>query len=215
MTANATSSGTIAPLHNTAQPGELTASSATGSVILVDGHPRRQWLRVAVEKRLREELAVLQVEVNEEKTQVVDLTKGESFGFLGFDFRRVRTPRGRWMPLRVPQRKKLVAVRQKLKEIFRRSVSQPLERVVVKINPILRGWVQYFRTGHSSRAFSHLRNWVEKKMRRLLMKARQRRGFGWKRWGRRWLYDSLGLFDEYRVKWHKSALTASPARYVT
>ena len=38
MTANATSSGTIAPLHNTAQPGELNASSATGGVILVDGH---------------------------------------------------------------------------------------------------------------------------------------------------------------------------------
>ena len=119
------------------------------------------------------------------------------------------------MPLRVPQPKKLVAMRQKLKEIFRRSVSQPLERVVSKINPILRGWVQYFRTGHSSRAFSRLRDWVEKKMRRLLMKARQRRGFGWKRWGRRWLYDSLGLFDEYRVKRYTPALTASPAGYVS
>lgn len=191
------------------------ARFADDLVILVDGHPNRQWLRTAVEKRLREEFAVLQVEVNEEKTRVVDLTRGESFGFLGFDFRRVRTPRGRWMPLRVPQPKKLVAMRQKLKEIFRRSVSQPLERVVSKINPILRGWVQYFRTGHSSRAFSRLRDWVEKKMRRLLMKARQRRGFGWKRWGRRWLYDSLGLFDEYRVKRYTPALTASPAGYVS
>src|SRR5499427_1390526 len=68
-------------------------------VILVDGHPRQAWLRGAVEKRLREELAKLQVEVNEEKSRRVDLQQGESFGFLGFEFRRIRSRRGRWMPL--------------------------------------------------------------------------------------------------------------------
>ena len=40
-------------------------------MILVDAHPRRDWLRVAVEKRLREELAELQVEINEEKIRIV------------------------------------------------------------------------------------------------------------------------------------------------
>jgi RNA-directed DNA polymerase len=42
-------------------------------VILVDSQPRQQWLRQAVEKRLREELAKLQVEVNDEKSRKVDL----------------------------------------------------------------------------------------------------------------------------------------------
>jgi RNA-directed DNA polymerase len=60
------------------------ARFADDLVILVDSHPRQAWLRRAVEKRLREELANLQVEVNEEKTRKVDLTQGESFGFLGF-----------------------------------------------------------------------------------------------------------------------------------
>ena len=50
-------------------------------------------MAVAVEKRLREELAELQVEINEEKSRIVDLRRGESFGFLGFDFRRVRSLR--------------------------------------------------------------------------------------------------------------------------
>jgi len=76
------------------------ARFADDLVVLVDGHPRQQWLRAAVERRLREELATLQVEVNEEKTRRVDLTQGERFGFLGFDFRRVRSRRDRWMPLR-------------------------------------------------------------------------------------------------------------------
>jgi hypothetical protein len=67
-------------------------------VVLVDAHPRQRWLRTAVEQRLREELAKLQVEVNEEKGRRVDLTHGESFGFLGFEFRRIRSRRGRWMP---------------------------------------------------------------------------------------------------------------------
>jgi hypothetical protein len=39
----------------------------------VNGHPRQHWLRQAVEKRLREELAKLRVEVNEDKTRRVDL----------------------------------------------------------------------------------------------------------------------------------------------
>ena len=60
------------------------ARFADDLVILVDSQPRQQWLRQAVEKRLREELAELQVEVNEEKSRMVDLERGESFEFLGF-----------------------------------------------------------------------------------------------------------------------------------
>jgi RNA-directed DNA polymerase len=64
-------------------------------VVDVDAHPRQRWLRAAVEQRLREELAKLQFEVNEEKSRRVDLTQGERFGFLGFEFRRIRSRRGR------------------------------------------------------------------------------------------------------------------------
>src|SRR6202035_220811 len=52
-------------------------------VILIDAHQRHDWLMAAVENRLREELAELQVEINEEKSRIVDLRRGESFGFLG------------------------------------------------------------------------------------------------------------------------------------
>src|SRR6516165_1888012 len=121
-----------------------------------------------VEKRLREELAKLLVEVNEEKSRKVDLQRGESFGFLGFEFRRVRSRRGRWMPLLLPKSKKRTALLGKLQEIFRDMRSQPVKRVIEKIHPILRGWVQYFALGHSSRCFSFIQHWVEMKMRRHL-----------------------------------------------
>jgi RNA-directed DNA polymerase len=176
------------------------ARYADDLVILVDAYPRHDWMLQAADKRLREELAKLHVEVNEEKSRIVDLAKGESFGFLGFAFRRVRTLRGVWRADYVPKLKKRTALLQTLRDIFRRFQSQPVERLVMLINPILRGWVNYFAVGHSSRCFSFVKDWVEKKMRRHLMRARKRRGFGWDRWSRRWLYDNLGLFNQYRVR---------------
>jgi len=177
-------------------------------VILVDSHPRQQWLRKAVEKRLREELVKLQVEVNEEKSRTVELRQGESFGFLGFEFRRVRTLRGRWMPLLLPKGRKRTALLGKLKEIFRAFRSQPVGGVIDQINPILRGWVKYFALGHSSRCFSFIQNWVEMKIRRHLARSCQRQGFGWKRWSREWLYGALGLFSEYRVSYRPDPAVA-------
>jgi RNA-directed DNA polymerase len=186
------------------------ARYADDLVILVDAYPQHDWLLKAVEKRLREELAKLGVEVNEEKSRMVDLSKGESFGFLGFEFRRIRSLGGVWRAQYAPKLKKRTALLGKLKEIFRRFRSEPVGRVVQLINPILRGWVNYFAVGHSSRCFSFVRDWVEKKMRRHLMRARQRRGFGWRRWSKRWLYEGLGLFNGYRVRRYEPRLKASP-----
>ena len=67
------------------------ARFADDLVVLIDAHPRHAWLLGAVTRRLREEFAKLQVEVNEEKSRTVNLDRSESFGFLGFDFRRLRT----------------------------------------------------------------------------------------------------------------------------
>ena len=79
------------------------ARFADDLVVLVDGQPRHDRLLGQVARRLREELAKLEVEVNEEKSRTVDLAKGESFGFLGFDIRRVRSRSGRWFALRTPE----------------------------------------------------------------------------------------------------------------
>ena len=67
------------------------ARFADDMVILIDSHPRHDWLVRAVDRRVREELAKLQVEINEEKSRMVDLSKGESFCFLGFEFRLIRS----------------------------------------------------------------------------------------------------------------------------
>jgi RNA-directed DNA polymerase len=184
--------------------GEYTeleyARFADDLVILVDAHPRHDWLLRAVDKRLREELVKLHVEVNEEKTRTVDLAKGERFGFLGFEFRRVRSVQGKWRAQYTPKLKKRTALLRTLKEEFRQARSQPVGVVIQRINPILRGWVNYFAVGHSTRCFSYIEAWVERKVRRHLRRNAKRRGFGWRQWRREWLYRTLGLFDNYRVR---------------
>lgn len=177
------------------------ARYADDLVILVHNDRRQDWLVETVARRLREELAKLDVRLNEEKSRIVDLSRGESFGFLGFDFRRVRSLRGRWRPQYTPKRKKRTALLQELKEVFRGFRSQRVEELIAEINPKLRGWVNYFRIGHASRCFAFVRQWVERKVRRHLMRARNRRGFGWKRWSTAWLYDTLGLYADYRVRY--------------
>lgn len=189
----------IATTRREQYPNAQYARFADDLVVLISSHPRQDWLTGAVEKRLREELGKLRVEINEEKSRKVDLTKGESFSFLGFEYRRVRSRKGKWRPHFVPKPAKRTALLRKLKEIFQHYVSQPVRRVIGFINPILRGWVNYFRVGNSSGCFSYIKLWVEKKVRRHLLRARGRKGFGWKRWSTQWIHDTLGLFNDYRV----------------
>ena len=62
---------------------------ATHLVITISGHwSKRGWAELALQ-RLQEQLETLRVELNREKTKMVDTLKGEAFGFLGFDLRRV------------------------------------------------------------------------------------------------------------------------------
>ena len=88
--------------------------------------------------------------------------------------------------------------------------SKPLPEVIQKVNAVLRGWVNYFRIGNSTRAFHRVRWYVEKKVRRFVMKRKKRRGFGWKRWSREDIYRNWGLFNDYRIRY--VYLKAAPVR---
>ena len=86
------------------------ARFADDLVILIDSHPRHGWLRKAVERRLREELVKLRVEINEDKSRMVDLSKGEQFSFLGFEFRRILSRNKKWRPYFAPRLKPRTAL---------------------------------------------------------------------------------------------------------
>lgn len=99
------------------------ARFADDLVILIDAERRNDWLVKAVDRRLREEFAKLRVAINEDKSRVVGLKKGESFTFLGFEYRRVLSFQRKWRPYYAPKLKKRTALFESLRAIFRQHVS--------------------------------------------------------------------------------------------
>jgi group II intron reverse transcriptase/maturase len=172
-------------------------------VITVSGHhTKRGWAKRA-QQRLQEQLTPLGVELNKEKTKVVDLLTGETFGFLGFDLRRVRKRKENGYYLQMtPKKKARKAIKAKICDIVRHSGATPMPKVIKQINASLAGWVQYFRVGHSSRAFSEVHEYVEMKVRTLLTRRKRRRktSIGWRRWSSEYLYGVLGLYWGWKLQ---------------
>jgi hypothetical protein len=89
-----------------------------------------------------------------------------------------------------------------IRQIMRESVAQPVPAIIQRMNPVLAGWVHYFRVANSNRAFGEVRDDVEMKVRMLLSrrKRRHKRSIGWKRWSNQYLYGVLGLYWDWNLR---------------
>ena len=177
--------------------------------ILVSHHWSKQWMEGWTKERLRNHLASLEVQMNEEKTKTVNTLKGEAFSFLGFDFRRVLNRRGEYYIRLTPRKKARLSVKAKIRETLRVSGAMPLPEIIQNLNAVVRGWVQYFRVANSNRAFSEVRDYLEMKVRILLSrrKRKRKRSIGWERWSNEYLYDVLGLYWGWKLEPLPSATT--------
>jgi RNA-directed DNA polymerase len=172
-------------------------------VITVSGHHTKQGWAERARQRLQEQTAPLGVELNLEKTRMVNTLRGEAFGFLGFDLRRVRKPGGDGhFILMTPKKKARKAIKAKVRDILARGGAIPAAELVKRINAALAGWVNYFRVGNASRTFSEVRDYVEMKVRTLLTRRKRRRksSIGWQRWSNEYLYDVLGLYWDWKTQ---------------
>jgi RNA-directed DNA polymerase len=169
-------------------------------VLAPDSEKGKAWADRAL-ARIRLEADAIGVSLNTEKTRIVTITdKHAVFAFLGFEFRWVpSTKSGRWYPCMTPRPKKITTVLRKVKDTLQASRHLSVQAAVAQVNPILRGWVNYFRVGNSSQAFNKVKYHVERKVRRFAAKQRKRTGFGWKRWSSDIVYGTWGLFQDYRL----------------
>jgi RNA-directed DNA polymerase len=92
-------------------------------------------------------------------------------------------------------------LRERIKKVLDPQAPVTTVEQVQRANRILRGWVQYFRYGNSSEVFHDVRHHVEMKLRRVLQRKARRYGLGWKRYDHAHIYRTLGLYDDYRVRW--------------
>jgi RNA-directed DNA polymerase len=185
-------------------------------VVLCSSHPRAAHWAAVVERRLREELGKLDLTVNEEKTRTIDFGSGEPFDFLGYTFRWVDQDGkpGKKMVLSRPRKKKRTQLLEKVGQTLRRALHLTVDKVIrEKVNPILRGWVNYFRWGNPGQDFSFIRWQVDMKVRRFASRQQPKRRGGrcWTTWSTEEIYGKWGLFSDYRVPWcSRSGRAAAP-----
>jgi group II intron reverse transcriptase/maturase len=125
----------------------------------------------------RQILQGLRLELHPTKTRLVELGLGkEGFDFLGCHLRVVRSQfKKRNYLFRWPSRRAMKSVRAKLHDLTSRcrwAGLRDIREVIAEINPILRGWGNYFRTGNASGKFNAVDRYVRERLLRLL----QRRG---------------------------------------
>jgi group II intron reverse transcriptase/maturase len=132
-------------------------------------------------ERVRAILATLGLSLHPDKTRIVELrVRGEGFDFLGCHLRIVRSHfKGKTYLFRWPRAKAMTAVRDRIRQVTdarRWSGKLDLAEVIAELNPILRGWDAYFRTGNASRHFRAIDRFVTDRLHRLLRRRRCHQG---------------------------------------
>jgi RNA-directed DNA polymerase len=136
------------------------------------------------EKRVREVLTRLGLELHPDKTRRIDLSWGkEGFDFLGCHLRKrlsgpiwARSRQRVYFLQRWPSVLSMKRVRQRVKEMTDRSRNGVRDvRVLIRdLNPVLRGWGNYFRTGNAADKFNQLDSYVWRSLHRFLVKRKGR-----------------------------------------
>src|SRR5947207_2837230 len=114
-----------------------------------------------VQKILVEWLKERGLTLSEEKTRIVHLTEG--FDFLGFNVRQypaAQTSRTGWKLLIKPSKQSVQDVQKKLKELWYKGRGNNVLSVLAKLNPVIRGWANYFRTVVAKEIFHKLDSWM-------------------------------------------------------
>lgn len=140
-------------------------------------------------EHLKRMMTKLKLMLNPQKTKVVDMNK-ESFDFLGFRYQKFgKTKCGRKLPYMMPSKKAMKKVKDAIRIITcRKSAYEGLEQKVEKLNPLIRGWRNYFQHGNSTKRFKQLDEYVWMKLwrrvyyRRKQKKYREHVLYGFRKW---------------------------------
>jgi RNA-directed DNA polymerase len=138
--------------------------------------------------RMQELIAERRLTLHPDKTKLVDATASGGFDFLGYHFEQGR---------RTPRKKSLRKLKDAVREHTRRNNGYSLARIIDTLNPILRGWFEYFK--HSARhLFGWLDAWIRGRLRSILRHRMGLRGRSRGRDHHRWrnaYFRQLGLFS--------------------
>ena len=133
-------------------------------------------------------LALRGLALSQEKTQVVHLSEG--FDFLGFNIRQYPAPqtsRSGWKLLIKPSQKAVAKFKEKLKKDWLSLKGQNVGVVLARLNPVLRGWANYYQTVVSKETFNKLDHWMFSRCVRYARFTHSTKSWKWQKeryWGR-------------------------------
>jgi group II intron reverse transcriptase/maturase len=141
---------------------------------------KTKWKVEQAEKRVRKVLAWLGLELHPEKTRRVELSWGkQGFDFLGCHLRKrlsgpiwERERRRVYFLQRWPSQRAMKRVQQRVTELTsrKRTGVKDVRVIIADLNPVLRGWGNYFRTGNAAQKFIHVDDYVWRRLTRFLKK---------------------------------------------
>lgn len=133
----------------------------------------------------------MELTLNRDKTRVTRLPEG--FDFLGFNFVKRKSPRSGKNTIYIfPAKSAQQSMRNRLKYLTSRRAPISPKEFVDMVNPLMTGWVNYFRHTNASQAFRGLQRFVNIRFRRYVTQRSTGRGFGWQRFPNSKLY-AMGL----------------------
>ena len=145
---------------------------------------------------LREELGV---ELHAQKTRIVHVRQG--FEFLGYKIKRGkgyklpaskrRSGTNRQNLYVIPREKSVNRFRDQIRQLTRRKAPVTLPEMIDQINPVIRGWGNYYRKAHVRQLFNRLDRWVERRLYSFL--AKRWRNTTWRKYPTRRLVEEFGL----------------------
>jgi len=146
----------------------------------------------AILKVLKQMIEGLGLQLNEEKTKIVHA--GEGFDFLGFRFvRRMNPWKSKVKTYVFPTPESLKRIRERIRRSTNYRAPTTPEEMVKKVNPLIRGWANYYVHTNAGKAFGMVQKFMNKRIRRFLRRRRHEKRIGYRQYPDEFLYGRLGL----------------------
>jgi RNA-directed DNA polymerase len=184
----------ISPLLSNIYLDELDHLMADGEVCMVRYADdfvilcRTEEQAQAALERVWEWTAQAGLTLHPEKTHIVDATQKGGFEFLGYHFER---------GMKWPRKKSMKKLKDTIRAKTRRAHGHSLQRIIADLNPVLRGWFEYYKHSHNN-VFPSIDGWVRMRLRSILRKRRKGKGRGRGADHQRWpnaYFAEHGLFS--------------------
>lgn len=121
------------------------------------------------------------LKLNQDKTKIVHITEG--FDFLGFNVKHYRdnSRKSGYKLLIKPNRQAIKNIKLKIKQVWLKYQAQDVKTIVARLNPIIRGWANYYKVGVSRKVFESLDAWMYIKARRYVKRMHPKKNEAWRK----------------------------------